>query len=97
METNIYITLASCLITFTLAFVEPASASAIHNGHHHKNNKRVTKPARQRARAQRKTSRRAISYVCPMHPDIRAKSSGTCPKCLMDLVAERALREVEQR
>jgi hypothetical protein len=23
-----------------------------------------------------------------MHPDIREESQGTCPKCLMDLVAE---------
>jgi hypothetical protein len=23
-----------------------------------------------------------------MHPDIRERSRGTCPKCLMDLVAE---------
>jgi hypothetical protein len=97
MKTKIYITLASCIIVFTLAFVEPASASATHDGHHHKNNNRVTKPARPRARAHKKASRRAISYVCPMHTDIREKSSGTCPKCLMDLVAERARREDEQR
>nr|MDQ3805580.1 hypothetical protein [Acidobacteriota bacterium] len=39
-------------------------------------------------RARRRDSKRAVAYVCPMHPDIRERSRGTCPKCLMDLVAE---------
>jgi hypothetical protein len=27
-------------------------------------------------------------YVCPMHPDVRQPTSGKCPKCGMDLLAE---------
>lgn len=42
----------------------------------------------QRARSRSRAKRRAVLYVCPMHPDIRQRSRGTCPKCLMDLVAE---------
>ena len=89
MKTKFYTALASCIVVvFALVFVEPAGASANHDGHHFQNHKQATKRARHRARAKRKQSRRAVSYVCPMHPDIREKSRGACPKCLMDLVAE---------
>ncbi|HXG67203.1 MAG TPA: heavy metal-binding domain-containing protein [Blastocatellia bacterium] len=95
MKIKIYSVLASCIIVLALAFVEPAGASAAPDGHHYRNHQRATKRARRvasrtrhRARAKRKASRRAVSYVCPMHSDIREKSPGTCPKCLMDLVAE---------
>jgi Cu+-exporting ATPase len=27
-------------------------------------------------------------YVCPMHPQIRQTSPGTCPECGMDLLPE---------
>jgi heavy metal translocating P-type ATPase len=37
-------------------------------------------------------------YSCPMHPEIRSDSPGTCPKCGMDLVAEAgAPEDVEMR
>lgn len=93
MKRKIYTALASCIVVvFALVFVEPAGASAYHDGHHvqnHKqNHKQETRRARHRARAKKKRGRRAVSYVCPMHPDIREKSRITCPKCLMDLVAE---------
>jgi uncharacterized paraquat-inducible protein A len=43
-----------------------------------------------RMKTRKKENRRQlVHYVCPMHPDIRSKSKGTCPKCLMDLVAEK--------
>lgn len=87
MRTKAYTALASCVV-FALVFLEPAGAFANHDGHRHQNNQQVTKRARQRAKAKKKMSRRAVSYVCPMHPDIREKARGTCPKCLMDLVAE---------
>jgi len=75
-------------VMLTLAAVEPPGASAIEHGqqgHHHR-------AARQRQRtARRKTiRRRAINYVCPMHPDMRSNSPGTCPKCLMELVRKDA-------
>jgi len=44
----------------------------------------------QRVKTRKKENRRRlVHYVCPMHPDIRSKSHGTCPKCSMDLVAEK--------
>jgi hypothetical protein len=30
----------------------------------------------------------APSYICPMHPDVRALTAGKCPHCGMPLVAE---------
>lgn len=32
-----------------------------------------------------------ILYTCPMHPEIRQNTPGTCPKCGMDLVPESSL------
>ncbi len=84
MRRRIYIALASCVVALALAFAEPMSASAAHDGQH----RQATKRARHRTRAQKKSSQHAVNYVCPMHPDIREKSRGTCPKCMMDLVAE---------
>ena len=88
MVTKIYTSLTSIVVVFALVFVEPADASAYHEGHHFQKHKQATKRSRHRARAKKKQGRRAVIYVCPMHPDIREKSRGTCPKCLMDLVAE---------
>jgi cytochrome oxidase Cu insertion factor (SCO1/SenC/PrrC family) len=30
-------------------------------------------------------SKGEVTYSCPMHPDVKAKSKGKCPKCGMDL------------
>ncbi|MCA1612686.1 MAG: hypothetical protein LC800_00750 [Acidobacteria bacterium] len=46
--------------------------------------------ARHRARGGRKAGHEAATYSCPMHPDIREKAAGTCPKCLMNLERETA-------
>ncbi|HEV7906280.1 MAG TPA: SCO family protein [Pyrinomonadaceae bacterium] len=39
--------------------------------------------ASQKARA--RASQRQVEYACPMHPEVKAKRPGTCPKCKMDL------------
>src|ERR1043165_9870791 len=31
------------------------------------------------------TTKQQKVYSCPMHPDVKAKSKGKCPKCGMDL------------
>jgi Heavy metal binding domain len=82
-------------VMLVLTFAELPSTSAIHDqdqrpgdrqaaGQHHR-------AARQRVKTRKKENRRrrVVHYVCPMHPDIRSKSHGTCPKCLMNLVAEK--------
>ena len=87
MKTNLYIALASSVVFITLMFAEPAAMFADHDAHHQKNHSQASKRAR-RAKEKRKARRRAVIYVCPMHADIREKSADTCPKCLMELVAE---------
>ncbi|MBT2557960.1 hypothetical protein J7E24_09205 [Hymenobacter sp. ISL-91] len=32
------------------------------------------------------TDMAAVTYTCPMHPEIRESGPGQCPKCKMDLV-----------
>lgn len=99
MSRKILIALISAVALAAMAFAEPVGA-ATHEGHHHHSQqpdakrarrrtvrKRV-RAARHRAKARRKTGQAAAVYSCPMHPDIREKASGTCPKCLMDLVRE---------
>lgn len=31
----------------------------------------------------------AFHYVCPMHPDVKSKTPGKCPKCKMKLEKKR--------
>ena len=87
---------AVCItVILALTFAELPGTSATQEKHQHSKNphavNRRNRAAKQRVKAQRKPVRRrqTVSYVCPMHLDIRSNSRGTCPKCLMDLVAER--------
>ncbi|HWS53248.1 MAG TPA: heavy metal-binding domain-containing protein [Pyrinomonadaceae bacterium] len=73
-----------------LSLAGPAEAARC-DGHHqcqHKAARRTTQRSRAARQRARRDKRRAVAYVCPMHPDIRERARGTCPKCLMDLVAE---------
>ncbi len=92
MTKRIYATLISLAALVSAATID---ASARHDGHQHQDQQHAAKrmhkralSSRQRARARRRNQRRAVAYVCPMHPDIRERARGTCPKCLMELVAE---------
>jgi len=96
MTKRIHAALVSLAAAFAaaLSFAGPADAAVRCDGHHQgqhqaaRRTRQRTRNARQRARTRRRASPRAVAYVCPMHPDIRERSRGTCPKCLMDLVAE---------
>ena len=96
MTKRIYSALVSLVaVVIALLTVGASDASARCDGlHHHgrqhvakKTNKRA-RSARQRARTRRRAGRQTVAYVCPMHPDIRERARGTCPKCLMELEAE---------
>jgi hypothetical protein len=94
MAKKTYAAFASLIaVILGLTCAEPPSAFAIHDQHQRPEHRRAVdrrnRAARQRVKARRKATRHRISYVCPMHPDIRSKSRDKCPKCLMDLVAER--------
>jgi uncharacterized low-complexity protein len=40
------------------------------------------------AKAPPKKEAPQVSYVCPMHPDVKQATPGKCPKCGMDLVKD---------
>ena len=63
-----------------------APAQAQKHGPHHGAKKSPAKPSRQSKRSQAKA---AVHYSCPMHPTVRGKAGGECPKCGMDLRAVR--------
>ena len=88
MATKIYGAVAfGVTVMLVLTLGELPSASAIHDQDQRPTYRRAV---RQRVKSRKKENRRRlVHYVCPMHPDIRSKSHGTCPKCLMDLVAEK--------
>jgi uncharacterized paraquat-inducible protein A len=65
------------LMTFT-AVASPTSARDVQQ-----------RPAKVRKKVKKGTAR----YVCPMHPDMRSKSHGECPKCGMELVSERRSKD----
>lgn len=97
MTKKFYAALVSLVAAFAAAFsyAEPVEAAVRCDGQHHshqhasKRTRQRARVARQRARARKRDNkRRAVAYVCPMHSDIRESARGTCPKCLMDLVAE---------
>ena len=44
-----------------------------------------------------KPSTGASDYTCPMHPEVRQKTPGKCPKCGMSLVAAKPEEENEHK
>lgn len=95
MSKKIYGALAfGATVMLALTFAELRSASAIHDQDQRPEHRQAAgqhrRAAQRRVRTRKENRRRRlVHYVCPMHPDIRSKSHGTCPKCLMDLVAEK--------
>jgi predicted RNA-binding Zn-ribbon protein involved in translation (DUF1610 family) len=85
MMKKIYIAFASFIaVIATLVFAGPASTVA-HQKHQHTASDHVRRRA---AKARKRVRQHAVNYVCPMHPDMRSKSRGECPKCGMELVTE---------
>ena len=87
---KIYVTFASfAAIILALAFAGPASTVA-HEKHHQKGNQQKTTDhvRRRAAKARKRVRQHAVNYVCPMHPDMRSRTRGECPKCRMELVPE---------
>ena len=58
-----------------------------------KKNNDITKPGISKTKNSMKMPpadvQQAISFTCPMHPEIHADKPGTCPKCGMNLVKEK--------
>ena len=70
--------LTLALIVCTLAF---SSAQAQNETpHQHESKTKAVRQTRQRAK-----TKNEAHYSCPMHPSVKSKSKGRCPKCGMDL------------
>ena len=77
MRKKIYFTITSLVvIVVALAFTSVASQTSARDVH--------KRPAKVRKRV----PKQKVTYVCPMHSDMRSKSRGECPKCGMKLVSE---------
>jgi cytochrome oxidase Cu insertion factor (SCO1/SenC/PrrC family) len=76
MKSNTSISFASCAIVLSAALFASASLAPT-----------VRAQTGQTAPAQSKeqTTTAAAEYACPMHPSVRSKSPGKCPKCKMNL------------
>lgn len=91
MKKIFYALVASALL-FLLTLADIQAAPATHDEHAHAPHDRMRQANVSRARRrQSKTRRRSVrrtqlSYACPMHPDMRSRSRGECPKCGMALV-----------
>ena len=75
-------------VMLVLTFGELPSAAAIHEQDQRSDHRRAAQH-RVKKRKKENRGRPSVHYVCPMHPDVRSKSHGVCPKCAMDLVAEK--------
>jgi protein SCO1/2 len=71
MKRNIKSTHALIALLFVAFICVPATES-------------VSARAFQKGRA-RGAAKPPVEYACPMHPEVKAKRPGTCPKCKMDL------------
>ena len=91
MRKMFYYTLASSALMLTLALSDAAAAYAIHDGHDHAHEQarhsNSSRASRRVSKARKGSIRRAVSYACPMHLDMRSRTRGECPKCGMSLVA----------
>ncbi|HEX8721590.1 MAG TPA: heavy metal-binding domain-containing protein [Pyrinomonadaceae bacterium] len=89
---KIFHALAASSLLLTPALAGAPAAPAAHDGHAQAPRERAarakaTATRRRASKARRRAARRAVSYTCPMHPDIRSRARGECPKCGMALVA----------
>lgn len=75
-------------LALVLAFLMSSSAAA---STPHAPKGRLKRTAAKRRPAKRRQSARPteVTYTCPMHHDVHMKSPGECPKCGMDLEAEK--------
>lgn len=86
MRKKYLLLLALLLASLSLAVSPAVFASARHKS----KGKEERFAAKRRSFKQRvKVRSRLITYTCPMHHDVHLKSPGDCPKCGMELEAEK--------
>lgn len=78
----------------SLLYAGPTSRAAHERTHQRRGEQTAANHVRRRVAKMRKRIRKQpVSYVCPMHPDMRSRSRGECAKCGMELVSERRSRD----
>lgn len=82
------VNILSLALVLTSLMIAPADAVAA--------SRRAPEVGVKRAAAKRRPAKRRrnarltqVTYTCPMHKDVHEKSPGECPKCGMDLEAEK--------
>ena len=88
-KTNIF-SLALALASLSFSTMAYTSARPVTNG----NGQHLI--AHRRTVKRRRDAAQAVTYTCPMHDDVHMKSPGVCPKCGMELEAERSDRQKSQ-
>ena len=73
---SIVLSITLALLVCVLAFIPAQAQEASHD--HSKTHTQKSRKSKQQPQA---------SYSCPMHPEVKAKSAGKCPKCGMNLRA----------
>ncbi len=77
-------------LALVLASLMTSPATAVASSRNTPNGKAQRSAASRRQAKRRESTRSAeVTYTCPMHHDVHMKSPGECPKCGMDLEAEK--------
>lgn len=86
---KIVLPLALLLATFALT-IAPAAGAHDHDAHasNGQTHRRAKPQPRARRRAAKRSQQQQAMYTCPMHHEVRSKTSGDCPKCKMELELE---------
>src|SRR5262245_43731963 len=92
---KIYLKFVSVIAVIATLLFAGSTSNATNDGTHQPRRKHTSAEHVQRraAKVRKRVRKQAVSYVCPMHPDMRSKSHGECPKCGMELVSERPRKD----
>jgi hypothetical protein len=77
--------LALSLAALALSISPEAVAHTPHAADGHERHQAETRARRRPAKQRKSTQTQEATYTCPMHPEVRQKSPGECPKCKMEL------------
>ena len=81
--------LAVSLAALALSIPTGAVALTPHASNGHGRHQAETRARRRPAKRRKSAQTREATYTCPMHPALRQKSPGECPKCGMELDLEK--------
>jgi hypothetical protein len=81
--------LALSLAALGLSISTEAGAHTPHATNGHERHQAEARARRRPAKRRKSAQTREATYTCPMHPDLRQKSPGECPKCGMELDLEK--------